>query len=171
MRILLGPGASGGEARLQPYVAGLRRRGFDCDSVALPRGSAERALPVLTAAARPAAETVAGGHSFGGRVASLAAAGGEPYLGLLLFSYPLHPPGRPEQWRERTAHWERIACPVLLVSGDRDPFGGPELLEEAVRRLPSARLEVLSGAGHGFREGALEAALDAAAEWLARLRQ
>jgi predicted alpha/beta-hydrolase family hydrolase len=166
MKVVLGPGASRGAAGMKPYVDGLLRRGIDCETLELPRGAAERALPLFRRAVAEPRVTVAGGHSFGGRVASLAAAAGEPYAGLLLFSYPLHPPGRPEMWEERSAHWRSIECPALLISGDRDQFAGPELLGKAVPMLREGRLEVLQGAGHGFRGAELERALDIAARWL-----
>ena len=51
-----------------------------------------------------------------------------PAAGVVLLCYPLHPPGRSERWDERTAHWERLDCPVLLLSGDRDPFAPSELV-------------------------------------------
>jgi len=72
-------------------------------------------MPVYLAAAPPSAGTAIGGHSFGGRVASLIAAEHE-YGALVLLSYPLHPPGGYDRWDERTAHWPRIRCPVLLLS-------------------------------------------------------
>ncbi len=167
MKVLLGPGASKGAEGLRPHVEGLRARGFDAAVLDLPRGSAERALPVFLAALRDNAAIVVGGHSFGGRVASLAAAEITP-RGLLLLSYPLHPPGKPERWRERTAHWPRIHCPVLLISGDRDQFARIDLLQGAVNQLPRHEVLVLPGAGHGFRRE-LDQALDAAARWLGTL--
>ena len=100
--------------------------------------------------AAPASVDVAiGGHSYGGRVASLLAAE-HSYGALILLSYPLHPPGGVERWDERTAHWPLIDCPVLLLSGDRDPFARIGLLRDAVRRLPSAELIVYPGVGHGI---------------------
>jgi predicted alpha/beta-hydrolase family hydrolase len=91
-----------------------------------------------------------GGHSYGGRQASLLAAE-DPHAaaGLLLLSYPLHPPGKPGQLR--VAHLERIQVPSLWVSGGRDPFGSPEELRAAAERLP-ARHEflLLEPRGHGL---------------------
>lgn len=147
--LYLSHGASGNAAGLAPQIAGLRRRGVEASAVQLPKGKAERAMPVYLAAAAPSAETAIGGHSFGGRVASLIAANHE-YGGLVLLSYPLHAPGAPNGWDERTAHWQRIGCPVLLLSGDRDPFAKIGLLRDAVRRLPSAELIVYPGVGHGI---------------------
>jgi pimeloyl-ACP methyl ester carboxylesterase len=54
------------------------------------------------------------------------------------------------RWDERTAHWPRISCPVLLLSGDRDPFARVAQLREAVRRLPAAELVIFPGIGHGI---------------------
>jgi predicted alpha/beta-hydrolase family hydrolase len=148
-RLFLSHGASGSAAGLAPQIAALRRRGVEATAVQLPKGRAEPAMPVYLAAAPPSVETAIGGHSFGGRVASLIAAEHE-YGALVLLSYPLHPPGRAERWDERTAHWPQIHCPVLLLSGDRDPFAKVGLLRDAVRRLPSAELVIYPGVGHGI---------------------
>lgn len=149
-RVYLAPGASGGVERLVPYRAGLTARGLDVALVALPRGRAERAEPVYRQAIEPmSAGVVIGGHSFGGRVASLVAATTPP-AGLLLLSYPLHAPGRQDAWDERTAHWASIACPVLLLSGEADPFARIDLLRGAVERLPNAELVTFPGLGHGL---------------------
>jgi len=171
--LVLGHGASGSAATMAPHVAGLRARGIDARAVDLPKGRAERAIPVFagllaaasatdegltadsglvggSAAGRPVA---VGGHSFGGRVASLAAAdacdAGRPPLALVLLSYPLHAPGRPEDWDARTTHWPRITCPVIVLSGLSDPFATPSLLERAVaERLPAGELVAYPRLGH-----------------------
>lgn len=106
-------------------------------------------MPAYLAAAPASVDVAIGGHSYGGRVASLLAAE-HSYGALILLSYPLHPPGGVERWDERTAHWPLIDCPVLLLSGDRDPFARIGLLRDAVRRLPSAELIVYPGVGHGI---------------------
>jgi len=129
--------------------------------VTLPGGSAESVARVFAERAGPA--VVAGGQSFGGRSASLAAAGGAGFAGLLLFSYPLHPPGRPDQLR--TAHWPGLNLPVLLMMGDRDPFCDMRILTAELPKLPSARLIVYPGAGHGLK-GHLDRALADAVGWL-----
>lgn len=150
-RVYLAPGASGGVERLEPYRAGLASRGLDVALVALPRGRAERAVPVYRGAVEPMHPgVVIGGHSFGGRVASLVAATAPPG-GLVLLSYPLHAPGRHDAWDERTAHWPSIACPVLLLSGEADPFARIDLLRGAVERLRDAELVTFPGLGHGLR--------------------
>jgi uncharacterized protein len=160
-RILLAPGATGGIERLEPHEKGLVARGLSVKRVPLPKGKAERALPVYAAALEreDASRTVIGGHSFGGRVASLLAAE-RPVAALALLSYPLHAPGRQPTWEERTEHWPRITCPVLLLSGESDPFADIALLRTAVNRLPHATLVTYLGVGHGLTP-VLERALDA----------
>jgi uncharacterized protein len=89
-----------------------------------------------------------GGHSYGGRQASMLAAAAPGLVErLLLLSYPLHPPKRPDQMR--TAHFPSLETPSLLVSGERDGFGTREELEAALKMIP-ARTELLmvQGAGH-----------------------
>jgi predicted alpha/beta-hydrolase family hydrolase len=91
-----------------------------------------------------------GGVSYGGRQASMLVAA-EPTLvdGLLLLSYPLHPPGRPAQLR--TEHFPGLRTPVLLVSGKRDAFGSIEELEEAIKLIPApTKLVPIEGAGHSL---------------------
>jgi len=92
---------------------------------------------------------IVGGASYGGRVASLAvAAHGARALGvvgLLLVAYPLHPPARPD--RLRVAHWPGIDVPVLLLSGDADPFLTLELLERHADDLAGPLTRVLVPGG------------------------
>lgn len=148
-RILLAPGASGNPKQLAPHAAGLRDRGYEVAIVSLPKGTVERAMPVYREAiGSDASSVVTGGQSFGGRVATLIAAE-DPPKALVLFAYPLHAPGRHEAWRERTAHWPRITCPVLLLSGESDPFARIDLLREAVGQLSAATLVTFPGVGHG----------------------
>jgi predicted alpha/beta-hydrolase family hydrolase len=89
-----------------------------------------------------------GGHSYGGRQATIAAAE-DPQLAdaLLLLSYPLHPPSRPAELR--TAHFPRLLTPALFVHGARDPFGSIDEMRQALQLVPAERqlLEV-EGAGH-----------------------
>lgn len=72
-------------------------------------------------------ELVIGGRSFGGRMCSMLVAAGEPVAGLVLLSYPLHPPGKPDDLR--VDHFADITVPTLFVSGTNDPFASPEELE------------------------------------------
>ncbi|MGH7776724.1 MAG: alpha/beta family hydrolase, partial [Candidatus Dormibacterales bacterium] len=83
---------------------------------------------------------------------------------LLLFSFPLHRPGHPELG-PRISHWPRIACPLLLLSGARDPFASAELLREASHLVPGARLVLYPGTGHQLGEY-LEDALEEAAAFV-----
>lgn len=148
-QILLAPGASGGVERLGPIIRGLAGRDVTARGVALPRGSAERALPAYRTALNATPNAVIGGHSFGGRVASMLAAE-VPVRGLVLLSYPLHLPGRTAMSEERTAHWSQIECPVLLLAGERDPRADMGLLRRAIRRLPHAELVTYPEVGHGI---------------------
>lgn len=165
--IYLAHGASGNAASMAHHVAGLQQRGIHGVAISLPRGRAESAVARYRVAAPPSPRRVIGGHSFGGRVASLLAAQ-DQYAGLVLLSYPLHPPGAQERWEQRTAHWPAIDCPVLLISGDRDPFASVDLLRSAVTRLGVADLLVIPKLGHGLAP-ALEAVLDRVAAWAADL--
>jgi len=167
MKVFLAPGATGGVSSLRPYVDGLAARGVGVEPVSLPGGNAARAVPVYLRQSGTGADVVVGGRSYGGRVASLAAAASEnDFGGLLLFAYPLHRPGFPEQLR--TDHWPRIRCPVLLIQGESDPFGSPEEIRREARKLPEAQVVTLPGTGHGLKER-LDDALAAAADWLASL--
>ena len=171
--VVLGHGASGSAATMAPHVAGLQARGVDARAVDLPRGRAERAVPVFAALLAAEPGIAVGGHSFGGRVASLAAAdacdAGRPPLALVLLSYPLHAPGRSEAWDDRTAHWPRLTCPVLLLGGSSDPFATPALLERALaERLPAAEVVTYPRLGHGLAP-VLDDVLDRVAAFLARL--
>jgi pimeloyl-ACP methyl ester carboxylesterase len=171
LRIYLGHGASGTAASMAPFVDGLRARGIDGEAVDLPKRKAEEAVPAWRAVVPDGPGIAVGGHSYGGRVASLAAV--EPdtdYVALVLFSYPLHPPGRPERTADRIAHWPRIRCPVLLLSGESDPFARIDLLREAVRSLADARLVTWPRLGHGVRL-VLEDALDRTAGFLREVGQ
>src|SRR6202049_1610413 len=98
MRVVLGHGASGNAASMKPYVAGFKRRGIDSIAVDLPRGGAERAVPVFIKTSGRGQDVIGGGQSFGGRVARMAAVEAG-FGGLLLFSYPLHRPRFPPQLR------------------------------------------------------------------------
>jgi hypothetical protein len=149
--IYLGHGASGNAASMRPFVDGLRRRGLAADAVDLPKRRAEDAVAAWRAVVPDGPGTVAGGHSYGGRVASLATAAGAGYAGLVLFSYPLHPPGRPERTEARIAHWASIDCPVMLLSGEADPFARLELLRVSVGLLPKAELVTYPRLGHTLR--------------------
>ena len=166
-KIYLGHGASGDATSMRPFVEGLEKRGIPAAAVDLPKRKAEDAVPVWVAAVPDGPGVAVGGHSFGGRVASLAAA--EParrYDALVCFSYPLHPPGGgPDRAAVRTAHWPDITCPVLLISGEADPFARIALLRDLVRQLPEAHLVTFPKLGHTLKP-VLPQALDLAAQFL-----
>lgn len=145
---------------MRPHVVGLEARGLRAVAVQLQRGGpAERAVTRYRGQlAGDVGRAVIGGHSFGGRVASLLAAE-EPYAGLVLLSFPLHRPGHPETASTRSAHFGAISCPVLLLSGESDPFARLEALREAVKRLPNAELVAYPNVGHGLTP-VLDDALD-----------
>lgn len=168
--VYLGHGASGNAASMAPFVEGLRRRGIVADAVDLPKRRAEDAVDPWRTAVPDGPGTVAGGHSYGGRVASLAAAAGASYRGLVLFSYPLHPPGQPDRTDARIAHWPLIECPVLLLSGESDPFARMELLRGVVGRLPNAQLVTYPRLGHTLKP-VLEDALDRVRAFMEALAQ
>jgi uncharacterized protein len=98
-----------------------------------------------------------GGHSYGGRQASMLCADGTnadaiAVAGLLLMSYPLHPPKKPDQLR--TQHFFSLRTPALFVQGTRDPFGTIEEVESAIKLIPAkTRLLGVDAAGHdlGFK--------------------
>jgi predicted alpha/beta-hydrolase family hydrolase len=90
-----------------------------------------------------------GGRSYGGRMCSMAVAQGLGAAGLVLLSYPLHPPGRPE--RLRVEHFGDLRVPVLFVSGDRDPFGTPEELAEHAAAIPGPVTRVTLPGAHDLR--------------------
>ena len=93
-----------------------------------------------------------GGKSMGGRIATQVAAA-DPQLavdGLVLLGYPLHPPGKPDQLRDK--HLPQVGRPMLFVQGSRDAFGTPAELEPIVGRLaPPAVLKVIAGGDHSFK--------------------
>jgi len=94
-----------------------------------------------------------GGTSYGGRQASILAAE-EPDLaaGLLLLSYPLHPPGKPEQLRVQ--HFPKLQTPAVFVQGTADPFGSIAELRQAIAAIPAPRqILTVEGAGHELARG------------------
>ena len=168
IHLYLGHGASGNATSMAPFVDGLRKRGLTADAVDLPVRKAEDAVPAWRAVVPDGPGTVAGGQSYGGRVATLAAAAGAGYAGLVLFCFPAHPPGRPDRAPERTAHFPEITCPVLLLSGEADPFARIDLLRAAVAQLPHAELVTYPRLGHTMKP-VLPDVLDRVAAFVATL--
>ncbi len=112
-----------------------------------------------------------GGHSYGGRQASMLCAelaekapkeAAKLAAGLLLLSYPLHPPRKPEQLR--TQHFFNLHTPALFVEGTRDPFASIAEIDQALKLIPAkTKLLPVEGAGHdlGFKGKAVREALSA----------
>ena len=149
-----------------PYIEAGRRvpdRGPDL----------ERAFESVWQSVHESGPMFAGGKSMGGRIASQSAARGgfDPApAGLVFFGYPLHPPGKPAQRRDK--HLPAIAAPMLFLHGTRDPFGSPDEMRELVATLPSATLEVIDGGDHSLvapkrqDPDSLVRAIDLAARWI-----
>ena len=98
----------------------------------------------------PQAEIALGGRSMGGRVCSIAVAEGLPAAALVLVSYPLHPPGKPDKLR--VEHFGAITVPCLFVSGTRDQFATPDELEAATASIAGPVTHVFCENGdHGLR--------------------
>ena len=174
-----GAGSSAGAPLLERLAEALAGRGLAVLRCDLPfrqarssgpprRGDAARdreGLRHTVAALRSlvAGPLILGGHSYGGRQASLLCAD-EPALAaqLLLLAYPLRPPQRPDQ--ARTEHFPRLRTPTLFVHGTRDPFGSLDALEHARALIPArSALVPVEGAGHDLhhaqRPGARGAAV------------
>jgi predicted alpha/beta-hydrolase family hydrolase len=183
--IVLAPGASAG--RDQPALvaidAAATSRGLLVERIDFPYRLAGRRSPdpphVLVATVREAAlslaqlagvgaeQIVLGGRSLGGRMCSVAVTEGQPAAALVLVSYPLHPPGRPERLRD--AHFPDIGVPCLFISGTRDAFARPDELEasSAAIRAPVSHAWI-DGGDHGLRRRDTEVA-DLVGDWLGSL--
>lgn len=115
---------------------------------------------------------IAGGHSYGGRQTSMVVASERvPVDALTLFSYPVHPPGKPE--RARIEHLPDIKVPTVFAHGTSDPFGTPEELREAAALITGTTAVVeVAGARHDLRSKTLNVpalAVDAALQLLGRI--
>jgi predicted alpha/beta-hydrolase family hydrolase len=122
-------------------------------------------------------KVVIGGRSMGGRAASMMAAEAYDCDGLLLFAYPLHPPGHPEKLRD--AHLPSIKVPVLCFNGTRDPFITQPLMESVLKKVKTDwTMRWVEGADHSFHvlkssgrndQQVLDEMADLSAEWIAKL--
>jgi predicted alpha/beta-hydrolase family hydrolase len=183
--LLLAPGASAG--RDQPALVAIDKSvsalGVAVARMDFPYRLAGRRAPdkpaVLVDAVRRAAAGLAesaginperlvlGGRSMGGRMCSVAVAEGLPARALVLVSYPLHPPGKPD--RPRTEHFPHLAVPCFFVSGTRDAFGSPAELEAATAAIPGpVEHHWIEGGDHGLR-GRDQAVASVVADWMASL--
>lgn len=130
-----------------PYREAGRRAAPPADRSVEPY---RRVLAAVQAHVGTSQPWILGGKSYGGRVASLAVAQGQPAAGLLFYGYPLHPPGRPD--RLRVEHWPSVTVPCLFLQGDRDPFCRLDLLEANRGKLPRrSTLHVVPGGDHSLR--------------------
>ena len=176
--LVLAPGASAtrDHSSLVAIDEALAPEGIVVERIDLPSSRpGPKVLSTITGAAAaladrtglPAARIALGGRSFGGRMCSVAVADGLPALGLVLVSYPLHPPGRPEM--ARTEHLPRLGVPCLFVSGTRDAFAAPEELEAATGAITGPVTHVwVDGGDHGLRRRDAEVAA-AVREWMLAL--
>src|SRR5262245_11370378 len=182
--LLLAPGAGSSrdhpslraiEAAVAPIPVGrmdfpYRKAGRsapDRPPVLLAAVGEEAAALVASARIRPN-RLALGGRSMGGRICSMAVADGLPASALVLISYPLHPPGRPDTMR--TEHLPRLTVPCLFVSGTRDPFGSPDELTAATATIPGpVTHEWIDGGRHELR-GADQRIASTVAGWLRGLR-
>jgi uncharacterized protein len=181
--VLLTPGAGAGRDHSALVAIEEALSPVPVERLDFPYRKAGRKSPdrpeVLVAAVRTGAEELAaatglapgrlvlGGRSLGGRMCSMAVAGGLPALGLVLVSYPLHPPGRREKLR--TEHLPQLRVPCLFVSGTRDAFATVDELEAASALVTGPVTHVwLDGGDHGLRRRDAEVAA-AVAEWVRSL--
>ena len=179
--LLLAPGASAD--RSQPALVAIDEAATAAGVVVVRmdfpyRQAGKRApdrAPVLVQAVVEEAARLAprvdalilGGRSMGGRMCSVAVAEGTAAAGLVLISYPLHPPGRRD--RMRTEHFPLLRVPCLFVSGTRDAFGSPEELEAATKAIPApVTHHWIEGKSHGLR-GADAEVVSVVVPWLQRL--
>lgn len=113
------------------------------------------------------ASLVLGGRSMGGRICSMAVADGLPAAGLVLISYPLHPPGKPE--KPRVEHLPDLHVPCLFISGTKDAFGTPKELERATKKIPGPVTHVwIDGGAHDLKR-ADERVAEEVVSWLGGL--
>ena len=171
--LVLAHGAGGGQSHpfMVRYARGLAERGIDVVTFDFPyiqRGrSAPDRAPVLESAfrrvisgasARPevaGSRLFIGGKSMGGRMATHIAAAPEawpadvpPLSGVVVFGYPLNPPGGPSKRSpDRVSHLARITVPMLIVQGTRDNFGGPKDIDNALSGLKPAGVKAGESAG------------------------
>lgn len=124
---------------------------------------AEAATALAGEAGVPLDRVAIGGRSFGGRMCSIAASRGLGVGALVLLSYPLHPPGKPDDLR--VDHFGDITVPTLFVSGDRDPFGTPAEFDDHVGAISGPVDQVwIAGGTHSPKQ--IDDVVGAVREWL-----
>lgn len=107
---------------------------------------------------------VIGGRSMGGRMCSMAVAEGLGVKGLVLISYPLHPPAKPENLR--IAHLPSIEVPTLFIHGTNDPFGSPDELKKYARKIPGDVTFRFVDKGRHDLKGSDALIADTIADWI-----
>jgi uncharacterized protein len=168
--LILGHGAGAGQRSpfMVDFAGGLSRLGLDLVTFNFLYTEQRRRIPdrgpALDACYRAVIDAVRanvasarrflfiGGKSMGGRIATQVAAADPalPLSGLVLLGYPLHPPGRLTERRDK--HLPAIGRPVLFVQGSRDAFGTPQQLAPIVSALrPASTLRVVDGGDHSFK--------------------
>jgi predicted alpha/beta-hydrolase family hydrolase len=179
--VLLAPGA-GADRESPALVAVERAVGVPVARMDFPyrkegRKAPDRAPKLLAAVVEEAAALAAtagiaperialGGRSMGGRICSMAVAEGLPASALVLMSYPLHPPGKPEKLR--VEHFPQLTVPCLFIGGTKDPFGHPDELEHHTAAIAGPVTHVWVPGGHSPK-GQDAAIATAVAEWLGGL--
>ena len=144
-------------------AAGKRRTDPPAVCIATVRDAASALAQRLDV---PLRQIAVGGRSFGGRMCSMAVADGLEAAALVLVSYPLHPPGKPD--RLRTEHFPALKVPCLFVSGRRDAFAAPDELERETTAIPGDVTLTFVDGDHSLRKCEGEAA-EVVASWLDRL--
>ena len=186
--LVLAHGAGAGQHHpfMTVVAKGLAARGIDVVTFDFPYMRARRKAPdrppVLEQAFREAVDAARqwsraarlfiGGKSMGGRIAThLGAARPDTLGGIVVFGYPLHPPGKPDQMRVQ--HLPSITSPVLIVQGERDTFGTPLELKPALGSMTaSVDLHVVPRGDHSLavagrrREEVLDEVLDVVTTWM-----
>jgi hypothetical protein len=190
--LVLGHGAGAGQAHpwMTSVAKGLAARGVSVTTFNFPYMDARRRAPDPPAVLERAFQDIwrdvvkdtrgrlfAGGKSMGGRIASQAAALGlltPAPAGLVFFGYPLHPPGKPAQRRDK--HLPKITVPMLFLHGTRDSFGSPDEMRDLAAGLTGAQLELIDDGDHSLVRPkradplgrSIDHALDVAAAWMTR---
>ena len=180
MNLLLFPGA--GSSSTNPSLLAIAKAvaPMKCVRADFPYRKAGRRAPdrppVLLKAVRDEAAPlladglVLGGRSMGGRMCSMAVGDVDdplPATGLVLISYPLHPPGKPDSLR--TEHLPRLTVPCLFIHGSRDPFGSPAELQQWTATIPGqVTHQWLEGRGHDLK-GVDAAVAGMVATWISAL--
>jgi predicted alpha/beta-hydrolase family hydrolase len=181
MNLLLFPGAGSSSSHpsllaIEAAVAPMRCVRADFAYRKAGRKAPDRTPVLLQTVRDEAAPLIAdglvlGGRSMGGRICSMVVADVDdplPADGLVLISYPLHPPGRPDSLR--TEHLPRLTVPCLFIQGTRDPFGSPAELQQWTTTIPgTVTHHWIEGRGHDLK-GSDATIAEMVATWISTLR-